>query len=164
MPSMPTGVSSLSAGGPSPLQAQPTGRPGQWGFVNTPASVLQGIDALQLRMMPQQGREGGFSIQGLQGNAVIPWSITKVEKEKYDIVFEGWDGFHRGFITGDTAIEVFGQSGLPKDDLMAIWTLSDTGNKGKLNKDEFAVAMHLVPATYLSKDRLLLTANRFFAS
>lgn len=115
-------------------------------------------------MMPQQGREGGFSIQGLQGNAVIPWSITKVEKEKYDIVFEGWDGFHRGFITGDTAIEVFGQSGLPKDDLMAIWTLSDTGNKGKLNKDEFAVAMHLVPAVYLSKDGLLLTANRFFAN
>lgn len=144
MPPIPTGMSSLSVGGPGPLQAQPTGRPGQWGFVNTPASVLPGIDALQLRMMPQQGREGGFSMQGLQGNAVIPWSITKVEKEKYDIVFEGWDGFHRGFITGDTAIEVFGQSGLPKDDLMAIWTLSDTGNKGKLNKDEFAVAMHLV--------------------
>lgn len=149
VPPIPTGISSLSVGGA--LQAQPTGRPGQWGFVNTPASVLQGIDALQLRMMPQQGREGGFSIQGLQGNAVIPWSITKVEKEKYDIVFDGWDGFHRGFITGDTSIEVFGQSGLPKDDLMAIWTLADTGNKGRLNKDEFAVAMHLVPATYLPK-------------
>lgn len=149
VPPIPTGMSSLSVGGPNPLQAQPTGRPGQWGFVNTPASVLQGIDALQQRMMPQQGREGGFSMQGLQGNAVIPWSITKVEKEKYDIVFEGWDGFHRGFITGDTAIEVFGQSGLPKEDLMAIWTLADTGNKGKLNKDEFAVAMHLVPITCL---------------
>lgn len=143
-PPIPTGMSSLSVGGP--LQAQPTGRPGQWGFVNAPTNILGGIEALQQRMMPQKGREGGFSMQGLQGNAVIPWSITKVEKEKYDIVFEGWDGFHKGFITGDTAIEVFGQSGLPKEDLMSIWTLADTGNKGKLNKDEFAVAMHLVLA------------------
>jgi len=144
VPPIPTSVSSLMPGGVNPLQAQPTGRPGQWGFVNTPASVLQGIDALQERMMPQPGREGGFSTQGLQGNAVIPWSITKVEKQKYDQVFEGWDGLKRGLISGDTSIEVFGQSGLPKDDLMQIWTLADSGNKGSLNKDEFAVAMHLV--------------------
>ncbi|CAZ83899.1 unnamed protein product [Tuber melanosporum] len=144
VPPIPTGVSSLMPSGMNPLQAQPTGRPGQWGFVNTPASVLQGIDALQERMMPQPGREGGFSTQGLQGNAVIPWSITKVEKQKYDQVFEGWDGLKRGLISGDTAIEVFGQSGLPKDNLMQIWTLADSGNKGSLNKDEFAVAMHLI--------------------
>lgn len=94
--------------------------------------------------MPQPGREGPFSTQGLQGNAVIPWSITKVEKQKYDQVFEGWDGLRRGLISGETAIEVFGQSGLPKENLMQIWTLADSGNKGNLNKDEFAVAMHLV--------------------
>ena len=37
-----------------------------------------------------------------------------------------------------------GQSGLPKSDLEKIWTLSDPGNKGRLNMDEFAVAMHLI--------------------
>lgn len=94
--------------------------------------------------MPQPGREGGFNMQGLTGNAAIPWAVTKIEKQMYDKIFDGWDGLRKGFIGGDVAIEVFGQSGLPKDDLMRIWTLADPANKGKLDKDEFAVAMHLV--------------------
>jgi len=94
--------------------------------------------------MPQPGREGGWNMQGLTGNAVIPWAVTKIEKQMYDKIFDGWDGLRKGFIGGDVAIEVFGQSGLPKEDLMRIWTLADPANKGKLDKDEFAVAMHLV--------------------
>lgn len=62
----------------------------------------------------------------------------------YDGVFQAWDGLGRGYIGGDTAIEIFGQSGLPGPDLERIWTLSDPGNKGKLDRDEFAVALHLV--------------------
>jgi hypothetical protein len=143
MPPMPTGLSSLSAGS-SFLQSQPTGRPGQWGYINTPSTGLPGLEALQRQMMPQPGREGGFNMQGLTGNAPIPWAVTKVEKQMYDKIFDGWDGLRKGFIGGDVAIEVFGQSGLPKEDLMKIWTLADPGNKGKLDKDEFAVAMHLV--------------------
>jgi hypothetical protein len=143
MPPIPTGMSSLSAGS-NFLQSQPTGLPGQWGYINTPSTGLPGLEALQKQMMPQPGREGGFNMQGLIGNAPIPWAVTKVEKQMYDRIFDGWDGLRKGFIGGDVAIEVFGQSGLPKDDLMKIWTLADPGNKGKLDKDEFAVAMHLV--------------------
>jgi hypothetical protein len=129
----------------APLNSQPTGRPGQWGLVNAPASGLPNIDLLQSRMMPQQGREqGSFTTSGLSGNAVIPWAITKDEKTRYDSVFKAWDGFGKGFIGGDVAIEVFGQSGLEKPDLERIWTLADQGNKGRLNMDEFAVAMHLI--------------------
>jgi hypothetical protein len=96
-------------------------------------------------MMPQQGREqGNFTTAGLSGNAVIPWAITKDEKTRYDSVFKAWDGFGKGFIGGDVAIEVFGQSGLEKPDLERVWTLADQGNKGRLNMDEFAVAMHLI--------------------
>lgn len=141
MPPMPTGFGSQAA----PLNAQPTGRPGQWGLVNAPASGLPNIDALQAQMMPQQGREGGtFSMQGLQGNAVIPWAITKEEKTRYDSLFRAWDGFGKGHILGTQAIEIFGQSGLEKPDLERIWTLADNGNKGRLDLDEFAVAMHLI--------------------
>lgn len=141
MPPMPTGFASQ----PAPLNAQPTGRPGQWGLVNAPASGLPNIDALQAQMMPQQGREGGtFSMQGLQGNAVIPWAITKEEKTRYDSLFRAWDGFGKGHILGTQAIEIFGQSGLEKPDLERIWTLADNGNKGRLDLDEFAVAMHLI--------------------
>ncbi|KXH25822.1 hypothetical protein CNYM01_11629 [Colletotrichum nymphaeae SA-01] len=149
MPPMPTGYgSSLTPGGgpmAAPLNAQPTGRPGQWGLVNAPSTGLPNIDALQARMMPQQGREqGSFTTQGLQGNAVIPWAITKEEKQRYDALFKAWDGLHKGFIGGDVAIEIFGQSGLEKPDLERVWTLADNGNKGRLNLDEFAVAMHLI--------------------
>lgn len=147
MPPMPTGYgSNLSPGGmAAPLNAQPTGMPGQWGLVNAPASGLPNIDALQARMMPQQGREQqNFTTAGLQGNAVIPWAITKEEKKRYDQLFNAWDGLHKGFIGGDAAIEIFGQSGLEKPDLERVWTLADHGNKGRLNLDEFAVAMHLI--------------------
>lgn len=152
MPPMPTGVgqppSPYTSGGlasSTSLNAQPTGRPGQWGLFNAPASGLPNIDALQARMMPQQGREGGsYTTQGLQGNAVIPWAITKEEKTRYDALFRAWDGFGKGHIGGGQAIEIFGQSGLEKPDLEKVWTLSDNGNKGRLDLDEFAVAMHLI--------------------
>lgn len=129
---------------PMPLNAQPTGRPGQWGLVNAPASGLPNIDALQQRMMPQPGREGGYTTTGLSGTATVPWAVTKDEKKIYDQLFKAWDGFNKGFIGGDVALEVMGQSGLPKSDLEKIWTLSDPGNKGRLDMDEFAVAMHLI--------------------
>lgn len=156
MPPMPTGFNQpqqgLSpqqtgfGGGPmaQPLNAQPTGRPGQWGLVNAPASGLPNLEALQQQMMPQPGREAGFSTQGLQGNATVPWSVTKQEKQIYDDMFKAWDGFGKGFISGQQAIEIFGQSGIDKGELERIWTLSDPNNKGRLNLDEFAVAMHLI--------------------
>ncbi|EDO03506.1 hypothetical protein SS1G_05987 [Sclerotinia sclerotiorum 1980 UF-70] len=153
MPPMPSNFSSnlspaqtgMQGGMIAPLNSQPTGVPGQWGLVNAPATGLPNIDLLQSRMMPQQGREqGNFTTAGITGNAVIPWAVTKEEKTRYDSVFKAWDGFGKGFIGGDVAIEVFGQSGLEKPDLERIWTLSDHGNKGKLNMDEFAVAMHLI--------------------
>ena len=149
MPPMPSGYGatlSPSQTGISamPLNSQPTGVPGHWGLVNAPASGLPNIDALQQRMMPQPGREGGYTTAGLSGSANVPWAVTKDEKKIYDQLFKAWDGFNKGFIGGDVAIEVMGQSGLPKSDLEKIWTLSDPGNKGKLDMDEFAVAMHLI--------------------
>ena len=70
----------LAPGGLSALQSQPTGQPGQWGFVNAPAGSMAGIQALQQQLMPQPGREGAFSSTGLQGRANIPWAVTKDEK------------------------------------------------------------------------------------
>ncbi len=130
--------------GSGALQAQPTGIPGQWGFVNTPSTGLPNIEALQQRLMPQAGREGGYTTQGISGTAKVPWAVTKDEKRIYDQLFKAWDGFNKGFISGDVAIEIMGQSGLDRKDLEAIWTLSDPNNRGRLDMDEFAVAMHLM--------------------
>ncbi len=150
MPPMPTGfgnnlVPSQTGMGMAPLNAQPTGVPGQWGLVNTPATGLPNIEALAARMMPQTGRESAsHTTAGLTGNATIPWAITKGEKKLYDDTFRAWDGFGKGFISGEQALEIFGQSGLPKPDLERIWTLADSADRGRLNLDEFAVAMHLI--------------------
>ncbi|OAL70070.1 actin cytoskeleton-regulatory complex protein PAN1 [Trichophyton violaceum] len=149
MPPMPasftSGLTPGQTGGAAPLTAQPTGMPGQWGFVNAPATGLPNIEALQQRLMPQAGRETGtFTTAGLSGNATIPWAVTKDEKKIYDELFRAWDGLGKGFIGGDVAIEIMGQSGLERQHLEQIWTLSDPNNRGRLNKDEFAVAMHLI--------------------
>lgn len=129
----------------APLNAQPTGMPGQWGLVNTPAGGLPNIQNMMQQLMPQPGREGGsFSSTGLRGNATVPWAITKDEKKIYDQLFRAWDGLSKGYVTGSQAIEIMGQSGLEKTDLEKIWTLSDPHNRGRLNLDEFAVAMHLI--------------------
>lgn len=147
LPPMPTGMSAgltPAQTGMQSLQAQPTGIPGQWGFVNAPSTGLPNIEALRNQLMPQQGRESSFTTQGLTGSANIPWAITKDEKKIYDGLFQAWDGMRKGFVSGDTAIEIMGQSGLDRKDLEAIWTLSDPNNRGRLNMDEFAVAMHLI--------------------
>ncbi|KAJ5120571.1 uncharacterized protein N7515_009959 [Penicillium bovifimosum] len=155
MPPMPTGfgsnLSPAQTGGmqglgvqPTGLAAQPTGIPGQWGFINTPAQGLPNIDAMKQQLMPQPGREGGFSAVGLSGNATVAWAITKEEKKIYDDLFRAWDGLRKGFVSGETAIEIMGQSGLNREDLERIWTLADPHNRGRLNMDEFAVAMHLI--------------------
>lgn len=145
LPPVPTGFgSNLSPAQTGGLTAQPTGVPGQWGFVNAPTTGLPNIEALKQQLMPQPGREGGFSAAGLSGNATVPWAITKDEKRIYDDLFRAWDGFHKGYIGGDTAIEIMGQSGLNRQDLERTWTLADPHNRGRLNMDEFAVAMHLI--------------------
>lgn len=51
----------------------------------------------------------------------IPWTLSKAEKKSYDQIFRAWDTSGSGFITGQTALEVFGQSGLDKNDLARIW-------------------------------------------
>ncbi|KAA8623022.1 EF-hand 4 multi-domain protein [Pyrenophora tritici-repentis] len=148
MPPMPTGFGSNLAPnqtGMAPLNAQPTGMPGQWGLANTPATGLPNIEALAQRMMPQTGREGGtHTTAGLTGNATIPWAITKGEKKLYDDTFRAWDGMGKGYISGAQALEIFGQSGLPKPDLERVWTLADSADRGRLDLDQFAVAMHLI--------------------
>ncbi|KAK9243241.1 hypothetical protein V1506DRAFT_403945 [Lipomyces tetrasporus] len=143
----------------NPSQFQ--GMPGAPGAPGAPGSMhlmpnntgmdfgLPGIQALQARMMPHIGAHPGApnGVPGgpsLAGNNKISWAITKAEKKIFDDIFDAWDGLGRGFISGETAVEILGQSGLPRDDLEKIWTLSDPEDRGRLNKSEFSVAMHLV--------------------
>ncbi|THV00744.1 hypothetical protein K435DRAFT_750939 [Dendrothele bispora CBS 962.96] len=101
--------------------------------------------------LPSQTLQGGLNLQQSfqQHNQSaapprIPWALSKGEKKSYDNIFRAWDTHNTGFISGQTALEVFGQSGLNKDDLARIWTLADVDDRGKLNVAEFHIAMGLI--------------------
>ena len=51
----------------------------------------------------------------------VPWTLSRQEKKDYDQIFRAWDTDGDGFMTGETAREVFGQAGLHQDSLMKIW-------------------------------------------
>ncbi|KAL3895430.1 MAG: hypothetical protein SGCHY_004703, partial [Lobulomycetales sp.] len=72
------------------------------------------------------------------------WAIDPMERSKYNAVFRTWDPSNSGYIDGSRARNIFSQSSLPDNILAHIWSLSDINNHGKLNADEFAVAMHLL--------------------
>lgn len=48
------------------------------------------------------------------------------------------------FSLGEEAVPFFGNSNLPEDILATIWDLADITKAGRLNRDEFAIAMHLI--------------------
>lgn len=128
------------------LQSQPTGKPGQWGFVPMPTGGIPGLNAMQQHFLPSSQLSSN-NLQNAMGGSLtsnVTWSITKQEKQIYDGIFNEWDKQRKGFIEGDVAITIFGKSGLARPDLESIWNLCDASNRGRLNKDEFAVAMHLV--------------------
>ena len=72
------------------------------------------------------------------------WAITPQDKVQFDNIFATVDKDHRGFITGGQAVSFFGNSRLPEEVLAQIWDLSDINSEGRLNRDEFAVAMFLI--------------------
>lgn len=72
----------------------------------------------------------------------VPWVVTPEQKAGYDQIFRAWDN-GTGYLGGERAKEIFMQTGLGPQSLEKIWSLADTHNHGRLNSDEFAVAMHL---------------------
>jgi Ca2+-binding EF-hand superfamily protein len=58
--------------------------------------------------------------------------------------FKQCDTDRDGFILADEARGLLAQSGLANGILAQIWTLSDMDKDGKLNENEFVVAMALV--------------------
>ena len=66
------------------------------------------------------------------------------EKAKSDVVFNQLDTDKDGFVTGGEVKDVFLQTGLSAMILGNIWSLCDIGATGKLNCEQFALAMHFI--------------------
>jgi len=96
-----------------------------------PINISSPYSAGGAPQLPPQQLQSGLSLQqsfqqhnqAQRGTVAprIPWALTKAEKKSYDSIFRAWDAQGTGFISGQTALEVFGQSGLGKDDLARIW-------------------------------------------
>ncbi|KAM5253935.1 intersectin-2 isoform 4-T6 [Hipposideros larvatus] len=71
------------------------------------------------------------------------WAITSEERTKHDKQFDNLKP-SGGYITGDQARAFFLQSGLPAPVLAEIWALSDLNKDGKMDQQEFSIAMKLI--------------------
>ncbi|XP_033257430.1 epidermal growth factor receptor substrate 15-like 1 isoform X7 [Orcinus orca] len=76
-------------------------------------------------------------------SAEAHWAVRVEEKAKFDGIFESLLPIS-GLLSGDKVKPVLMNSKLPLDVLGRVWDLSDIDKDGHLDRDEFAVAMHLV--------------------
>lgn len=85
-----------------------------------------------------------LGLQNGSNNKIADWAITQQEQEKYDQLFNGIDILNNQYITGEQSMNFFLKSGLSTEDLSQIWELADISKSGKLTREEFYIAMHLI--------------------
>lgn len=98
------------------------------------------------------GASSAFSPMISRANTMSPslppnsnkWIISTEDRKKYDAFFEKIDVGKHGYIQGGDAVEFFQNSRLPDADLAHIWDLADRHERGRLSKEEFAIAMYLI--------------------
>ncbi|XP_078670337.1 uncharacterized protein LOC144910776 isoform X2 [Branchiostoma floridae x Branchiostoma belcheri] len=112
------------------------------------------IVALQLVSLAQHGQDVSVEnlsssippptmAENVSGSSRAAWAIKTEEKLKFDTIFDTLDPVN-GLLTGDKVRPVLLNSKLPVEILGTVWDLSDIDKDGCLDKEEFAVAMHLV--------------------
>lgn len=72
------------------------------------------------------------------------WAMTPADHVSYVALFQSQDSDGDGYIAGREALEFFLKSGLDTPTLRSVWTLSDITSDGKLDVEEFSIAMHLI--------------------
>ncbi len=71
------------------------------------------------------------------------WYYDEINKTAYLEKFNQCE-LYEGKLSGAAAKPILEESGLPKDMLAQIWQMSDWTKDGKLNSEEFVVAMHMI--------------------
>jgi len=84
------------------------------------------------------------SNQSLNSNYGSDYAISPQEQEKYDQLFNKLDTMGNQYITGEQSMDFFLKSGLSTPDLAQIWELADMSKIGRLTREEFYIAMHLI--------------------
>lgn len=126
-----------TAGNMIPLQNQQTGFLPPSGFNPTVPLTAQKTGFGNNEIYSQSNFGGDFTANNED-------FITDEEKSLFYKIFETYDTQNRGLLEASSAVEIFRKSGLNRGDLEKIWSLCDINNNGQLNKQEFALGMHLV--------------------
>ncbi|KAJ9105548.1 hypothetical protein QFC19_003530 [Naganishia cerealis] len=163
-PVLPAGLYEQASGGrpkppplpTSPIARQMTGNMPPTGSP-TPSMMTRQMTGTGAPIQPQRTGQGypvppvvppsrQFSGSTFMASQPVQqaWDIKHEEKQAADSFFDGLDTAKRGYIEGDVAVPFMLQSGLPEGVLAQIWDLADIRREGKLNKDEFAVALYLI--------------------
>uniref|UniRef100_A0A8C8BYE4 Epidermal growth factor receptor pathway substrate 15 n=1 Tax=Oncorhynchus tshawytscha TaxID=74940 RepID=A0A8C8BYE4_ONCTS len=74
----------------------------------------------------------------------VTWAVSPPDKAKYDEVFAKTDLDMDGLVSGPEVRDIFLKTGLPSATLAHIWELCDIGDIGKLTREQFALALHLI--------------------
>uniref|UniRef100_A0A3P9DE62 Epidermal growth factor receptor pathway substrate 15 like 1 n=1 Tax=Maylandia zebra TaxID=106582 RepID=A0A3P9DE62_9CICH len=78
------------------------------------------------------------------GAPAVNWVVPVADREKYKEIFKNTDTDNDGLVNGGDVIELFMNCTLSQTMLAQIWGLADTKQTGKLNEEQFALAMHLI--------------------
>jgi hypothetical protein len=69
--------------------------------------------------LPQYFQDQNMQTMG-QSQVQVQWALTNNEKQQYSRIFRAWaDG--NGFISGNKAIGILNESGLPREELEKVW-------------------------------------------
>uniref|UniRef100_A0A3Q3W931 Uncharacterized protein n=1 Tax=Mola mola TaxID=94237 RepID=A0A3Q3W931_MOLML len=105
-----------------------------------------------LRSTPSHGSMNSLNSTGSlspkhtlkSGQHSVTWVVPVSDRGRYDDIFLKTDADLDGFVSGHEVKEIFIQSGLSQNTLAHIWALADTRQIGKLTREQFALAMHLI--------------------
>uniref|UniRef100_A0A8C6QIX9 Epidermal growth factor receptor pathway substrate 15 n=1 Tax=Nannospalax galili TaxID=1026970 RepID=A0A8C6QIX9_NANGA len=102
------------------------------------------LNSLNLAVPPPRFHDSSSPLlTGGTPAAELAWAVKSEDKAKYDAIFDSLSPVD-GFLSGDKVKPVLLNSKLPVEILGRVWELSDIDHDGKLDRDEFAVAMFLV--------------------
>merc|ERR1719282_303770 len=120
----------------------PMSMPGMGGM--PPMSGAPAIPGVQPSvMMPPQSSASPAPASAAPTPPPIEWSIPQQKRVQYMAQFQANDKAKTGFLAAVQARTILLQTGLAQQTLASVWNMSDIDKDGKLNVEEFILAMHL---------------------
>ncbi|KAL7579002.1 hypothetical protein ACA910_019046 [Epithemia clementina (nom. ined.)] len=123
---------------PPQQQHQPPAPPQQQQYPQPPPPHQQQHHMSMVQPQPQQQQSTSTAL-----TAQDPYFMGPSDFSRYESIFQEY-GKEDGYVYGGEAVALFSKSGMPQQALAAIWNMVDHPVDNRLDKVEFAIAMHLI--------------------